>query len=142
MGFRTRVGVSALEVRCVIGANLSERDRRQPVHISFEIEYGPLDPGGAGSGPVDPGGAGSGPGARGGPVTDELDAAVDYAAAADRIRGIAEEGRYVLVETLAQAVAEELSRDTRVVALSVECRKPEALPDAAYAYARVSWARG
>ena len=132
MSFRTRVGLSDLEVECVIGANADERDREQAVLISFEIEYGP---GGAGAG--SPGTAG----ARGGPATDDLEAAVNYADAADRVRGIAQAGRYVLLETLAQAVAEELSRDERVAGLTVECRKPGALPDAAYAYARVTWAR-
>ena len=118
MSFRTRVGIADLEVDCVIGANSDERDREQAVLISFEIEYGP-------------GGAGR----------DELDAAVDYADAAARIRRIARQGRYVLLETLARAVAEDLSRDERVAALTVECRKPGALADAAYARARVNWAR-
>ncbi len=118
MSFRTRVGVSELEVACVIGANADERDREQAVLISFEIEYGP-----------------------GGPATDDLEAAVNYADAADRVRGISQTGRYLLLETLARAVAEELSRDERVGGLTVECRKPGALPDAAYAYARVTWAR-
>lgn len=124
MSFRTRVGIADLQVDCVIGANADERDRAQPVYISFDIDYGP--------------------GARdnsGGPAADELEAAIDYADAADRARRIAEEGRYVLLETLARAVAEDLCRDERVAGLTVECRKPGALPDAAYAYARVSWAR-
>lgn len=124
MSFRTRVGIADLEVDCVIGANSDERDREQAVLISFEIEYSAGGPGG---------GAG---GAR-----DELDAAVDYADAANRIRGIAQKGRYVLLEALARAVAEDLSRDERVFGITVECRKPGALPDAAYAYARVTWAR-
>ncbi|MFO7782509.1 MAG: dihydroneopterin aldolase, partial [Spirochaetia bacterium] len=96
------------------------------------------DPGG---GAGDPGGGAGGPGGGAGGARDELDAAVDYADAADRIRRIAQEGRYVLLETLARAVAEDLSRDERVVALTVECRKPGALADAVYVCARVTWAR-
>ena len=129
MSFRTRVGVSDLEVDCVIGANADEREREQAVLISFEIEYAA-------------GGSG-GPGCSGGsgPAKDELDAAVDYADAAARIRTLAAEGRFVLIETLARAVAEELSRDARAAGLTVECRKPGALADATHSYARVTWAR-
>lgn len=127
MSFRTRVGVSDLEVDCVIGANSDEREREQAVLISFEIEYAPA--------------GGSGPGGGSGPAKDELDAAVDYADAAARIRTVAAEGRYVLIETLARAVAEELSRDARAAGLTVECRKPGALADATHSYARVTWAR-
>jgi dihydroneopterin aldolase len=76
-----------------------------------------------------------------GPRRDELSEAVDYSEAADRVRAVAAEGRYFLLETLAKAVAEELSRDSRVARLSVECRKPAAREDAAHAYARVSWER-
>ena len=137
MSFRTRVGIADLEVDCVIGANSDERDREQAVLISFEIEYGPGGLGSNAAGPGDRGGAGT----PGGPGRDELDAAVDYADAAARIRRIARQGRYVLLETLARAVAEDLSRDERVAALTVECRKPGALVDAAYARARVTWSR-
>ena len=135
MSFRTMVGIADLDVECVIGVRPDERARVQEVLISFEIEYGP----GSAGGPGDAGG----PGGLGSPgiARDELDAAVDYADAADRIRRIAKEGRYVLLETLTRAVAEELSRDERVAALTVECRKPGALADAAYARARVTWTR-
>jgi dihydroneopterin aldolase len=143
MSFRTRVGIADLEVDCVIGANAEERDREQAVLISFEIEYGPAGADGGPAGAGDPVGAGDpgGAGTPGDPGRDELDAAVDYADAADRIRRIAREGRYVLLETLARAVADDLSRDERVAALTVECRKPGALADAAYACARVTWSR-
>lgn len=127
MSDRTTVGIADLEVDCVIGVNSDERDREQVVLISFEIDYGAGDPGAAAN--------------PGGPGRDELDAAVDYADAADRIRRIAQEGRYVLLETLARAVAEDLSRDERVAALTVECRKPGALANAACAYARVTRTR-
>ncbi|NBB90668.1 MAG: hypothetical protein GVY23_05620, partial [Spirochaetes bacterium] len=105
----------------------------------FEIEYGPGGGGRRGeSAPVGPGG--SAPGSSG-PAQDELGAAVDYADAAARVRTLATQGRYVLIETLARAVAEELSRDGRAAGVTVECRKPGALPDASHSYARVTWAR-
>ena len=140
MSFCTRVGVSDLEVDCVIGANADEREREQSVLISFEIEYAPGGPSG-GSGPGGPGGSGPGGSGGSGPAKDELDAAVDYADAAARIRALAAEGRFVLIETLARAVAEELSRDARAAGVTVECRKPGALADATHSYARVTWAR-
>lgn len=117
---RTSVGVKDLEVRCIVGANSDERLREQTVHISFELEY--LQ----GTGALH---------------ADELSHALDYSAAADRLRAIAREGRFVLLETLAQAAAEELSRDGRVAALWVECCKPAAREDVSYAYARVEWQR-
>jgi FolB domain-containing protein len=117
MSTRTVVGLQDLELRCIVGANPDERMREQTVHISFEAEY-----------VTDP-------------RADSLDAAVDYSEAADRLRAVATEGRFVLLETLARACAEELSRDERVCRLWVECRKPAAREDIAYSYARFEWSR-
>ncbi|MFO8065012.1 MAG: dihydroneopterin aldolase [Spirochaetia bacterium] len=126
---RTSVGIKDLEVRCIVGANSDERLREQTVHISFELEYGgreEKDPDGAEGQVLE---------------ADELRYALDYSEASDRLRAIAQEGRFVLLETLAQAAARELSRDARVARLWVECCKPAAREDVRYAYARVEWSR-
>lgn len=128
MNGRTSVGVRDLEVRCIVGANSDERLREQTVHISFELEY--------------VGEKYDGQELKQGVLqTDELSEALDYSAIADRLRVIAREGRFVLLETLARAAAKELSRDARVAGLWVECCKPAAREDVSYAYARVEWQR-
>ncbi|MFP4067510.1 MAG: dihydroneopterin aldolase [Spirochaetaceae bacterium] len=112
---RIRVGLTDLQVACIIGARASEREQEQTVYISFEIEYVPGD--------------------------DDIGAAVDYSEVADRLKRLAENGRYVLLETLAREAARELARDDRVSRLEVQCRKPGARADAAFSYARAEWRR-
>lgn len=117
MSVRTWIGLHDLSVSCVIGARETERAAEQIVHISFDLEY------------EEP------------PQADELDAAVDYSDAAERVRGVAVTGRFVLLETLARAVADELARSPGVRRGRVQCRKPGARPDAAYSVAVVEWER-
>jgi FolB domain-containing protein len=114
---RTTIGLHELSVSCIIGARAAERETEQTVLISFELEY------------------------ESPPARDELDAALDYSGAATRVAAVAREGRFVLLESLARAVADELSRSAGVGAGRVECRKPGARPDAAYSLSVVEWGR-
>lgn len=114
---RTSIGLHEFAVSCVIGARPAEREAEQTVLISFDLEYDTP------------------------PARDELDAALDYSGAAERVAAVAREGRFVLLESLARAVADELSRSPAVSAGRVECRKPGARPDAAYSVSVVEWGR-
>lgn len=118
MSMGMTIGVEDLEVHCIIGARDRERTQAQRLLISFEIEYDDA-----------------------GPDTDDLAEAIDYSAAADRVRGMAGRGGFILLESLARAAAETLAADGRAARVTVTCRKPGARPDAACAFARAEWRR-
>ena len=67
-----------------------------------------------------------GPAAR----SDELADTVDYAALADRLRAVARQSSFRLVEALAGALADEALADPRVRAAAVTLEKPGAVPGA------------
>ena len=67
-----------------------------------------------------------GPAAR----SDELADTVDYAALADRLRAVARQSSFRLVEALAGALADETLADPRVRAVAVTLEKPGAVPGA------------
>ena len=97
--------IRELPVECVIGVHPHERRSRQRLLISVTVET-PF---------------------RAAAENDELDHAVDYAALAERIEQIAVAGRFRLIETLAERIAEALF-DARMRRLEVEVCKPAALP--------------
>lgn len=67
-----------------------------------------------------------GPAAR----SDELADTVDYAALADRLRAVARQSSFRLLEALAGALADEALADPRVRAAAVTLEKPGAVPGA------------
>lgn len=103
-----RVFVTNLQVDAIIGVHPQERTTPQPLLISFEL-------------PTD---------GRRAAATDRLDDAVDYEDAARSIGELAREGRYQLIETLAEEIAALLLQRFGVSSVSVEVQKPNALSDA------------
>ncbi len=97
--------IRELPVECVIGVHPDERQSRQRLLVSLEIETSFRD-------------AAAG---------DELDHAVDYVALAEKIEQIAAAGRFHLIETLAERLADALF-DGTIRRLEVEVCKPAALP--------------
>lgn len=63
-------------------------------------------------------------------TTDSLSDALDYAKVAQRVQQIAAEGRFQLVETLAETLASKIHQEFGVEWLSVRITKPEALAEA------------
>ncbi|MDP8955903.1 MAG: dihydroneopterin aldolase [Actinomycetota bacterium] len=82
------------------GAKPGERDEAQEFLIDLEVE-------------VDVG-------------SDDLDATADYRALADGARKTVEATSFVLLETLAQAVADEVAQQAHVRSLRVTVHKPSA----------------
>ncbi len=62
--------------------------------------------------------------------TDDIGLAVDYAAAASRVAALTVAGRFNLVETLAEHIAQLLLTEFPVQRVRVEVEKPEALAEA------------
>ena len=97
--------IRELPIDCVIGVHPFERASRQRLLVSVELETNFHDA------------------AR----DDSLRHSVDYVSLADRIEQIAVSGRFQLIETLAERVADALF-DDRMTRLEVEVCKPAALP--------------
>ena len=104
-----RVFVRSLIVRAIIGIHPHERVTPQPVRISFEMETD----------------------IRTAARTDHIGDALDYARAADLVAALTRDGRFFLIETLAERIAERLLAEFRCEQVRVEVEKPEALADAA-----------
>jgi dihydroneopterin aldolase len=110
------VFVRDLVLHASIGAYPHERDSPQPVRIN--IDLGVVD---------DAGGAMSRPGIG----KDDLSRVVDYGKVAAAARSIVAQGHVMLVETLAERIAEAAFADPRVRQVRVRVEKLAALADAA-----------
>lgn len=109
------VFVRGLTLAASIGVHGHERAALQPVRIGIELA-------------VEDDGAR--PMSRAPVGHDELSRVVDYEHLAGLARAIVAEGHVMLVETLAERIAEACLSDHRVRIARVTVEKPEALPDA------------
>lgn len=102
------VFVRSLTIDAILGVRPEERDNPQPVRISFAMATD----------------------AARAAREDDLDQAVDYDAAARRVAALAVEGRFKLVETLAEHVAQLLLHEFPIQRVRVEIEKPQAIAEA------------
>ncbi len=100
------VSVRNLAVRAVIGVHAWEREVEQTLFVSVEMATD----------------------VRKAAATDVLADALDYSAVAETIATVLREGRFRLIETAAERVAERLLADLPVRSLRLEVRKPIAGP--------------
>lgn len=96
-----RIELRGLRVLAVCGALPEERERAQPFEVDIDVE-------------VDLGPAGR---------SDALPDTVDYGAVARAVVGVAEAGRFTLLERLAERIAEEVGADARVESVTVAVHK-------------------
>ena len=102
------VFVRNVTVEAILGILPGERETPQPVRISFAMA------------------ADASVAAR----TDDIDQAVDYAAAAGRVAALTIEGKFKLVETLAEHIAQLLLHEFPIHRVRVEVEKPAAITEA------------
>lgn len=100
-----RIFIEELHVRCLIGINDEEREKKQDVYITIELETDLRKAG----------------------ASDEFADAVDYRGLKKRVFRMAEESKFKLVEALAERVAAMCLEDPRVEAVRVRLDKPGAL---------------
>lgn len=100
-----RILISDLSVRCIIGVGDEERRKKQDVLINVTL-FANLHRAG---------------------VSDRFEDAVDYRSVKKRIHAMAEESRYFLVESLAEAVASCCLEHPGVLKVMVRVEKPSAL---------------
>lgn len=100
--------VRSLTVDAIIGVNPWERENRQPVKISFAMATDATQA------------------AR----SDDIDQALDYAAASQRVAALTRESQFKLVETLAEHIAQLLLHEFPIQRVRVEVEKPQAIAEA------------
>ena len=99
------VSVRDLSVRAIIGVHAWEREVEQTLLVSVDMVPETTD-------------------VRTAAATDDLADALDYSAVADAIAAVLREGKFRLIETAAERVAERLLADFRLPWLRLELRKP------------------
>ena len=112
------VAVKGLSVPAVIGVHPWEREIEQILLVSVDMAAD----------------------VRKAAASDDLADALDYSAVAETIAAVVREGRFRLIETAAERVAERLLADFPLSWLRLELRKPitgTPAPDAAPAYTAV-----
>ena len=100
-----RIRICDLLVRCILGINEDERREKQDVVIDLTL-YTDLHKAGK---------------------SDRIEDTVDYRALKKQVLALAESSRYLLVEALAQAVAELCLAQHGVQQVDVRVEKPHAL---------------
>lgn len=108
-GERLSVRVKGLRLEAEVGVYDSERGRTQPIVLDLraEVSKSAIHPHGS------------------------LGEAVNYAALAELARRIATAHHHDLLEDLAEAIADAIFRDERILNLTLSIDKPTALEDAA-----------
>jgi dihydroneopterin aldolase len=96
------VSVRSLNVAAVIGVHDWEREVEQTLLVSVDMEAD----------------------VRKAAATDDLADALDYSAVAETIAAVLRDGKFRLIETAAERVAERLLADFRLPWLRLELRKP------------------
>ncbi|MEN3315043.1 MAG: 7,8-dihydroneopterin aldolase/epimerase/oxygenase [Acidimicrobiaceae bacterium] len=96
-----RIELRGLRVLAICGALAEERERPQPLEIDLDVETDLSTPG----------------------HTDSLGDTVDYGAVARTAQRVAAEGRFTLLEALAERIAQEVGRHGRVTSVTVAVRK-------------------
>ena len=99
------VSIRDLCVSAVIGVHDWEREIEQPLIVSVDMVPTTAD-------------------VRQAAATDDLADALDYSAVATTIAAVVREGKFHLIETAAERVAERLLADFPVTWLRLELRKP------------------
>jgi len=107
-----------LLLQAAIGVYTQEHGRTQRIRVS--VDLGVTDDGALGLSRPSVG-------------ADDLARVVDYAAVAERVRGVVAAGHVQLVETLAERLAEACLDDARVQLARVRVEKLDVLPDGASA---------
>jgi len=107
-----------LLLQAAIGVYTQEHGRTQRIRVN--VDLGVTDDGARGLSRPSVG-------------ADDLARVVDYAAVAERVRGVVAAGHVQLVETLAERLAEACLDDARVQLARVRVEKLDVLPDGASA---------
>ena len=116
-----RILVQGLTFDAIIGILPHEREIEQSLVVDLVLEVDSVAPAAA---------------------AEHIDTTVDYAAVSHRVIEIAREGRFQLVETLAETACAELLAGFPVRRVTFRVTKPDALPEAAGVGVEITRERG
>ncbi len=105
-----RILVQGLEFKTIIGILPVEREVLQPLRIDLVLEVASI---------------------REAADSERIDQTVDYAAVSQRVMEITRQGRFQLVETLAERCCQALLAEFPIRRVTLRAMKPQALADAA-----------
>lgn len=99
------IHLNNVQVECIVGVNPHERTTPQPllISLSFPADFGPAA------------------------ESEALEHTTDYSAVARAARAFVQEGRFLLLETLARRLAEHLCGHFGLARLHLHVRKPNAV---------------
>ncbi len=100
-----RIHIIDLLLRCIIGVNADEREKRQDVILNLTLHADLRQAG----------------------QSDRIEDTVDYKAIKEKVIALVEDSNYFLAERLAELVAEVCLEDERVRRVEVRLEKPGAL---------------
>jgi len=100
--------IRGISLRCIIGVNPDERQKKQDVLIHVCLHTSTRKPG----------------------RSDNFKEAVDYGTVAQQIVTLVKNSRYHLIEALAEAIAEVCLQDRQISRVNVRVEKPGALRQA------------
>jgi dihydroneopterin aldolase len=104
------ISIEDLQVQCIIGENPEERLHVQTVFISICV----------------------GTDIRAAAESDDLKLSIDYTKMAECAKEVAIKGKFLLIETMAERIAQMLLNrfGEKITTVRLKLKKPEALPDA------------
>ncbi len=113
-------GCRGLRIECVVGVYPHEREQPQPIVIDIELDY---DFATAAS-------------------SDAVSDAVDYDRVVAEVTDLLQRGQFQLIETMAEETAGLLlERHASATTVRLEIRKPNAIPNAEWSFARLERSR-
>ncbi|MGD2062427.1 MAG: dihydroneopterin aldolase [Nitrospirota bacterium] len=114
------IQIHDLAVDCIVGIHEWERQHPQRVFLDIEMSYD-----------IRPSAA-----------TDDFSLTVDYDRASQLIEALIIDGKYELIETMAERTAALMFAEFPITAVRIRVRKPQALNKAAYAGVEIVRERG
>ncbi len=114
------VSLKDLKVHCIIGIHPFERETSQDLFfdINMEVDFSKAS------------------------QTEDINQAVDYSAVAQIVEDFTVAGKFLLIETLADKLIEELFKNFSLIEnCEIAIKKPAAVPKAKYAMVRLSRGR-
>ena len=108
----SHIGFEEQRVSCIIGIHPHERVQEQDIFIDLRVEVNFPS----------------------GESAPQISDTVDYVALANLCSVVAKEGRHQLLETLAVDIIDAIMERFPVNEVRIKIRKPEALPEAAFAF--------
>ena len=102
------LSINRLRIPCIIGCNPDERTAPQEIFLTVHLHFDASQAG----------------------HSDHLDDTINYYALADQLTDLAQQGRFHLIEALAECVAAHCLQTTPIEETTVTVEKPGAIPNA------------